>query len=90
MTLNISNKTFIIYIAIKNLEKMAIYPKQKAQIRIQVLSKAKIRVLFFDKNFIAILAKYSDSSNIFSIENIIKFLKYNKMNNYAIKLNKKK
>ena len=36
------------------------------------------------------MAEYFDYSNIFLAEYIIKFLKYTKINNYAIKLKKNK
>ena len=46
--------------------------------------------LLFDKVFIIILIKYFDYGNIFSVEYIIKFLKYNRMNNHTFKLKKDK
>ena len=49
-----------------------------------------MRALKFNKAFIAILAKYSNYKNVFSVKNIAKLLKYNKINNYAINLKKGK
>ena len=64
---------------------------KKAQIKTQseTQNKAKIEALVFDKTFIIILAKYFDY-NIFSAENIAKFPKYTKINNYIIELKKGK
>ena len=50
----------------------------------------QFRVLLFDENFIAILADYSNYSNIFLTDNVIVFSKHIKINDYAIKLKKSK
>lgn len=48
--------------------------------------QAQIRDLLFDKSSTSILIKYSNYSNIFSIENIVELQKHNKINDHAIKL----
>ena len=48
---------------------------------IYLKKKAQIRALLFNKVFIKILAEYSNYSNIFLAKNILKFLKYIKINN---------
>ena len=74
---------------IKKQEEITIYLNKKAQIRAQtqvyIQSKAKIRALLFNKALTFVLAKYFNYSNIFSIENIAKFLKHTR-NNHVIKL----
>ena len=48
--------------------------------------QAQVGVLLFDKALIKVSAKYSNYSNIFSAENIVKLLENTGMNKYAIKL----
>lgn len=52
--------------------------------------KSRLKFYYIDKVFIIIPVKYSDSSNIFLIKKIIEFLKYIKINNNVIKLEKSK
>ena len=61
---------------------------KKAYIKAQI--KFHIKILLFKEIFIIILLKYFNYSNIFLTKNIIKFLKYIKINNLAIKLEKNK
>ena len=61
---------------------MIIYSIKKVQI------KTYIEVLLFNKVIIIILAKHFNYNNIFLAKNIIEFLKYTKINDYAIKLKK--
>ena len=74
--LNVNSKTFVIYMAIWKQEKMPMHSKKQAQ----------VRVLLFNKAFIKVPAEYSNYSNVFSAENIVKLPKNIKMNKHAIKL----
>ena len=60
----------------------------KKQIKIQ--TKTHVRTLIFDKILTIILAKYFNYSNIFLVNNIVKFLKYTIIIYYTIKLEKNK
>ena len=42
--------------------------------------------LLFDEAFMAIMARYFNYNNIFSIENAIKLLKHTRINDYLIEL----
>lgn len=52
--------------------------------------KASIRDLLFDKIPTIVIVKYFKYSNIFWVKNIIEFLKYTKINEHTIKLEKDK
>ena len=78
------NKTFIIYVAIWIWEKMIINPGKKAQIETQ--GGAKVGALLFAKAPTKVLAEYSDYSNVFSVENVVKLPENTEMNEYTIKL----
>lgn len=52
--------------------------------------KTQITALLFDKIFIKVLIKFSDYNNVYLTENIAKFLKYIKKNDYVIKLEEDK
>lgn len=80
MTLDVENKIFVIHMAIQKQEKMVI----------NSIKKAQIRALLFDKAPIAVLAEYSNYTNIFLAKNIVGLLKYNGINDYTIKLKKDK
>ena len=67
---------------------MSVYSKKQAQIGTQ--SKAKIRILLFDKVLTEISVEYSDYSNVFSVENVAKYLEIIRINKHAIKLKKSK
>lgn len=54
------------------------------------MGKTQIRVLFFDKISIIVLAKYSNFNNILLTNNTVKFYKYTDKNNYVIKQKKDK
>ena len=71
---------FIVYVAIREQEKMSVHSKKQAQ----------VGALLFDKAFTKVLAEYSNHSNIFSAENITKLLENTKINEQAIKLKKSK
>ena len=62
----------------------------KKQIQIKVQSRAQVRVLLFDKASTKISVEYSDYSNIFLVENVIKISKNTEINEHAIKLKKGK
>lgn len=62
---------------------MVIDPNKKVQIQIQ------IKTLLFDKTLMVVPIERSNYSKIFSIKNTAKHLKHTKINNYAIKLEKK-
>ena len=76
------------HVAIEEQKKIAMDPIRKAQIKAQ--SEIQIRALIFDKVFIKILTEYSNYNNIFSAENIVKLLEYNRIYDYTIKLKKGK
>ena len=84
MALDTDSKTFVIYVAIRKQNKMAMYSVKKATI------KAQVGILWFDKAFTAVLAKYSHYSNIFLAENVAELLEHTKINDYIIKLEKGK
>ena len=52
--------------------------------------QAQVRALLFEKASIKILAKYSDHSNIFSVENAIKLPENIRINKHTIKLEEDK
>ena len=52
--------------------------------------QAQIKVLLFNKAFISIIAKYLNYNNVFLVKNIVKLLKYIRMNDYVIKSEKSK
>ena len=62
----------------------------EAQIEAQYETKIKIRALLFNETPKAILTKYSDYSNVFSVEYIMELSKYTSINNHTIKLEKDK
>lgn len=67
---------------------MLVHLEKKVQIESQ--SGTQVGVLLFDEAPTDILAKYSDYSNIFSAENVVKLLEQSRMNDYAIQLKKSK
>ena len=52
--------------------------------------KTLIKALLFNKALIKVIIKYLNYSNIFSAKNILKLLKYTKINDYIIKLEEDK
>ena len=75
-----NSKTFVVYMAIKELEKMPVHLKIHAQ----------VKALIFDEAFTAIPIEYSNYSEFFSLENAAKLPEYIKINDHAIKLEKDK
>ena len=59
---------------------MLVYSKRQAQ----------VGALLFDKALTKVLAKYSDYSNVFSVENAVEISENMRMNEHAIKLKKGK
>ena len=57
---------------------------------ITAYSKAQIEAPLFNKAPTAILAEYSNYSNIFLAENTSELLKYTRINNHIIKLEENK
>ena len=53
-------------------------------------SGAQVRVLLFDKALLAVLAEYSNYSNVFSVENTAELLEHTKINDHAIELEETK
>ena len=78
----------IMHVTIKKHKKMPVYSKKQSQIKAQ--SRAQVGALIFDKTSTTILAKFSDYSNIFSMECKAEFLEYTGMNDHAIKLEEDK
>ena len=84
------------HIAIQEQEKMAIDPDKKAQIKAQsgaqskaqnkAQSGAQVGALIFDKAPTKVLAKYSNYSNVFLVENVTKHPEHTGMNYHAIEL----
>ena len=77
---NINGETFVVHVAIREQEKMLVYSKKQAQ----------VRVLLFDEAFPEVPAEYSNYSNVFSAESVTELLENIGMNKYAIKLEKDK
>ena len=86
--MNADNETFVVDVAIWKHKEIAMDPDKKAQIIVQskAQSKAQVGTLIFDQVPIEVLAKYSNFSNVFSVENIAKLLKHTKINDHTIKL----
>ena len=70
----------MVYVAIREREKIPVHFKKQAQ----------IRALPFNKAFTKILAKYSNYSNIFSAEYIMELPENTRINEYAIQLEEDK
>ena len=98
--LNTDSETFVVHVAIRKQEEMAINPNKKTQIKVQskaqsktksgTKSGAKVRALIFDKALTEVLVEYSDYSNAFSVKNATELLENTGMNKHAIKLEKGK
>ena len=78
--LNANSETFVMHMAILEQKKMPVHSKKQAQ----------VEALIFDKAPTAVLVEYFDYSKNFSAEYVAKFLKYTKINNHVIKLEKGK
>ena len=80
VALDANSKIFVIYMAIREQEKIPVHFKKQAQI------KAQVGALLFNKAFTKIPAEYSDYSNVFSAEYAVELPENTGMNEYAIKL----
>ena len=80
VTLNVNNKTFVVYVAIQKQEKMPVHSKKQAQ----------VRALLFKNVFTKVLAEYSNYSNVFSVKNTAKLPENIKINKHIIKLEESK
>ena len=71
---------------------MAIKSIDKAQIKAhgKIHSKIQVKIVLFNEVLIIILVIYSNYNNIFLVKNAVKFLKYTKIIDYTIKLEKNK
>ena len=74
--MDVDSKTFMVYVAIWEQEKMPVHSKKQAQ----------VGVLLFDEAPTEVSAEYSDYSNVFSAENAAELLETTGMNEHAIKL----
>ena len=74
------SKTFVIYVAIREQEKIPVYSKKQVQVGALIIDEAPT----------AVPAEYSNYNNVFSAKYAVKLLKHTEMNDYAIKLEKSK
>ena len=65
--LDADSETFVVHVAIREQEEMAMNPDRKAQIEAQ--SGAQVGALLFDEAPTEVPAEYSDYSDVFSLEN---------------------
>ena len=88
------SETFVVHVAIREREEMAIDPDKKAQIKAQsgaqIQDKAQVGALLFDKACNKVPAEYSDYSNVFSAENVAELPENTGMNEHTIKLEEDK
>ena len=82
--LDADSETFVVHVAIREQEEMAINPDRKAQIEAQ--SGAQVGALLFDEAPTEVPVEYSDYSNVFSAENAAELLENTGMNEHAIEL----
>ena len=92
--LDADSKLYVVHVAIREQEQMAMNPDSKAQIkaqsRAQIQDKAQVGALLFNKAPIEVLAEYLDYSNVFLAENAAELSENTRMNEYAIKLEEAK
>ena len=92
--LDADSKTFVVHVAIREREEMAMDPGRKAQIEAQsgaqcgapTQEKAQVKALLFNKAPTEVPAEYSDYSNVFSAKNAAKLPENTGMNEHAIEL----
>ena len=82
--LDADSETFVVHVAIREQEEMAMNPDRKAQIEAQ--SGAQVGALLFDEAPTEVPAEYSDYSNVFSAENAAELPENTGMNEHAIEL----
>ena len=86
--LDINSETFVIHVAIKELEEMPVYSEKQGQIEAQ--SKAQVGIPSFNQVLTKVLAEYFNYSNIFSAKNATELSENTRINEHAIKLEKEK
>ena len=74
--LNANTETFVVHVAIREQEEMPIHSKKQANIKFLLFNKAPTKIL----------AKYSNYSDVFSVEYVVKLLENIGINEHAIKL----
>ena len=79
-TLDINSKTFVVYMAIREQEKMQVYSKKQAQI------EAQVGALLFNKASAEVSAELSNYSDVISAEYVTELSENTGINEYAIKL----
>ena len=96
--LNADSETFVVHVAIREGEEMAMDPDRKAQIeaqikaqsevhsRAQIQDEAQVGALLFDEAPTEVPVEYSDYSNVFLAENAAKLSENTGMNEHAIEL----
>ena len=82
--LDADSETFVVHVAIREQEEMAMNPDRKAQIEAQ--SGAQVGALLFDEAPTEVPVEYSDYSNVFSAENAAELPETTGMNKHAIEL----
>ena len=88
--LEADSKTFVMHVAIREREEIAMDPDRKAQIkaqsRAQIQDKAQAGALPFNEAPTEVSVEYFDYSNVFSAENAAELPENTKMNKHAIEL----
>ena len=82
--LDADSETFVVHVAIREQEEMAMNPDRKAQIEVQ--SGAQVGALLFNEAPTEVPAEYSDYSDVFLVENAAELRKNTGMNEHAIEL----
>ena len=82
--LNANSETFVVHVAIRKQEEMAMDLDRKAKIDAQ--SRAHVGALIFDEAPTKVSAEYSDYNNVFSAENAVELTENIGINEHAIKL----
>ena len=94
--LDADSETFVVHVAIREQEEMAMNPDKKAQIEAQIEAQSgtqsgvQVGALIFNKASIEVPADYFDYSDVFSAENAAKLPENTGMNEHAIELEKGK
>ena len=90
--LDADSETFVVHVAIREREEMAMDPGRKAQIEAQseaqsgIQDEAQVGALLFDEAPTEVPAEYSDYSDVFSAENAAELPENTGMNEHAIEL----
>ena len=96
--LDADSETFVMHVAIREQEEMAIDLDRKAQIEaqswaqsgVQIQSGVQVGALLFDEALTEVAAEYSDYSDVFSAKNAAELPENIGMNEHAIKLEESK